>query len=85
MEYRTSDLNLSAFLRTKYNLKIKRLEPDQADRDRALFVFLYDEDFNIEKIISDYFNKDDECSASKYMAALSDLRTWLRNFKMNRE
>jgi len=85
MEYRTSDLNLSAYLRTKYNLKIKKLEPDPNDKDRALFVFLYDENIDIEKIISNYFNKDDECSASEFMSAVSDLRTWLRNFKMNRE
>jgi hypothetical protein len=85
MEYRTSDLNLSAFLRTKHNLKIKKLEPDLADKDRALFVFLYDENVDIEKIISDYFNKNDECSASEFMSALNDLRTWLRNYKMNRE
>lgn len=85
MEYRTSDLNLSAYLRTKYNLKIKRLEPDPTDKDRALFVFLYDENIDIEKIVSDYFNKEDECSASEYMIAINDLRTWLRNFKMNRE
>lgn len=85
MEYRTSDLNLSAYLRTKYNLKIKKLESDPIDKDRALFVFLYDENIDIEKIISNYFNKDDECSASEFMSAISDLRTWLRNFKMNRE
>lgn len=85
MEYRTSDLNLSAFLRTKYNLKIKKLESDSTDKNRALFVFLYDENVDIEKIISDYFNKNDECSASEFISTLSDLRTWLRNFKMNQE
>jgi hypothetical protein len=85
MEYRTSDLNLSAYLRTKYNLKIKKLEPDSNDRERALFVFLYDENIDIEKIVSNYFNKDDECSISDYMAVLNDLRTWIRNFKVNRE
>lgn len=85
MEYRTSDLNLSAYLRTKYNLKIKKLEPDPDDKDRALFVFLHDGNFDIEKVVSNYFNKENECSVSEYMAALSDLRTWLRNFKINRE
>lgn len=85
MEYRTSDLNLSAYLRTKYNLKIKKLESDPTDTDRAFFIFIHDEDFDIEKAVSDFFNKFDECSVNIFMREISDLRSWLRNFKANKD
>lgn len=85
MDYKTSDLNLSAFLKAKYNLKIRTLEPDLKDKDRALFVFIIDEDVPIEQYVSAYYNQDDSCSINIFMREIIDLRSWLRDYKMNRE
>jgi len=82
--YKTADLNLSAYLKARYNLKIKSLEPDPENTDRVFFIFILDKDFDIEKIISDFFNEDDSCSINAFMREISDLRSWLRNFKINK-
>ena len=84
MEFRTSDLNLAAFLKAKYNFKIRNLEPDQQDIERALFVFLLEEDVNIDHCIAEYYNGDDVCSINIFMRELADLRSWLRNYKTNK-
>lgn len=82
--YKTSDLNLAAFLYAKHKLKIEDLEDDPIDRSRIVFKFIIsDDDFNVKKVVSDYFNHNDEVSASDYMTAISDLRTWVRSYKMN--
>lgn len=82
--YRTADLNLSAYLKARYNLKIKELEPDPDNPDRAFFVFILNDDIDIEKVISDFFNENDLCSINAFMREISDLRSWLRNFKINK-
>lgn len=84
MEFKTSDLNLAAFLKAKYNFKIRNLEPDQQDVERALFVFLVEEDININNYIAEYYNGDDVCSINIFMRELADLRSWLRNYKTNK-
>ncbi len=84
MEFRTSDLNLAAFLKAKYNFKIRNLEPDQQENDRALFVFLHDDDIDINRYIAEYYNGDDICSINIFMREISDLRSWLRNFRANK-
>lgn len=82
--YKTSDLNLAAFLYAKHKLKIEDLEDDPTDRSRVVFKFtISDDEFNIRKVVSDYFNHNDEVSASSYMTAISELRTWVRSHKMN--
>lgn len=83
-EYRTSDLNLAGFLRARYNLKIKNLEPDVEDLTRALFVFVIDDDVDIEEAVAQYYNGNDSCSINSFMKELTDLRSWLRNFRANR-
>lgn len=84
MVYKTSDLNLSAFLKAKYNLKIKYLEPDLEDKERALFVFEIENDVIIKQYIVDYYNCDDNCSVNGFMRELNDLRSWLRSFRVNK-
>ena len=85
MEYKTSDLNLAAYLKAKYNLKIKNLESDSQEAERALFVFIIESAFKIEKCIAEYYNGDDVCSINAFTREASDLRSWIRNFKTNRE
>ncbi len=84
MDYKTSDLNLSAFLKAKYNLKIQRLEPDLIDSDRVLFVFEIEETVPIKQYVADFYNCGDNCSVNGFMRELNDLRSWLRSFKVNR-
>jgi len=84
MVFKTSDLNLSAFLKAKYNLKIERLEPDLIDPDRALFVFSVEDDVIVNQYVADYYNCGDNCSINGFMRELNDLRSWLRNFKVNK-
>ena len=85
MRYKTSDLNLAAFLKAKYSFKIETLEPDPKDYNRALFVFFIDDNIEIEQYISNYYNEDDLCSINAFMRELTDLRSWLKSYKMNRE
>lgn len=85
MEYKTSDLNLAAYLKAKYKLKIKGLEPDPLEIDRALFVFNIEEGRDINKHVAEYYNGDDVCSISVFTREASDLRSWIRNFKTNKE
>lgn len=82
--YKTADLNLSAYLKARYNLKIKGLEPDPENKDRVFFIFIIEENFDIDKVISDFFNEKDLCSINSFMREISDLRSWLRNFKINK-
>lgn len=82
--YKTADLNLSAYLKARYNLKIKNLEPDPESTDRVLFIFTLDNDFDIDKAVNEFFNEMDLCSINSFMREISDLRSWLRNFKINR-
>ncbi len=84
MLYKTSDLNLSAFLKAKYNLKIECLEPDLEDKERALFVFKMDDDVAIKQYVAEYYNCGDNCSVNGFMRELNDLRSWLRSFRVNR-
>lgn len=84
MIYKTSDLNLSAFLKAKYNLKIERLEPDLLDKERALFVFNVEDGVAIEQYVAEYYNCVDSCSVNGFMRELNDLRSWLRSFKVNK-
>jgi len=84
MEYKTTDINLAAFLKAKYNFKLKALEPDPMEKDRALFVFLTDQDSLIEQFIFNYYNGDEQCSINEFVREVADLRSCLRNYKMNR-
>lgn len=84
MVYKTSDLNLSAFLKVKYNLKIERLEPDLLDKDRAFFVFNIEDSVSIDQYVAEYYNCDDNCSVNGFMRELNDLRSWLRSFRVNK-
>jgi len=85
MEYKTSDINLSAFLKAKYHFKISRLEPIPKNTDRALFVFVIDDNIEIEQFISDYYNEEDLCSINAFIRELMDLKSWIRNYKTNKE
>lgn len=85
MFYKTTDLNLAAFLKAKYNFKIKNLEPDPRDVDRVFFVFTMDDTTDINQLISSYYNEDDLCSINAFMRELVDLRSWLKSYKINKE
>lgn len=85
MFYKTTDLNLAAFLKAKYNFKIKNLEPDPRDVDRVFFVFTMDDTTDINQLISSYYNEDDLCSINAFMRELVDLRSWLKSYKTNKE
>ncbi len=84
MLYKTSDLNLSAFLKAKYNLKIQHLEPDLIDSDRVLFVFEIEEGVAIKQYVADFYNCGDNCSVNGFMRELNDLRSWLRSYRVNK-
>ena len=84
MDYKTSDLNLAAFLKAKYNLKILKLEPDQLRNDRALFVFIIPDNIDVQQYITDYYNEEDLCSVNSFMREQTDLRTWIKNYKINK-
>lgn len=83
MEYKTADLNLSAFLKAKYNFKILRLEPNPAKPERFFFVFNIDDNIDIEQYVSSYYNEEDLCSINSFVREINDLRTWLKDFKIN--
>jgi len=83
MEYKTADLNLAAFLKAKYNLKVLRLEPNPAKQGQAFFVFSLDGNIDIDSCISTYFNEDDVCSINSFMREQTDLKTWINDFKTN--
>ena len=85
MDYKTTDLNLAAFLKAKYKFKIRNLEPDPRDNDRVFFVFIIDGNVEVEQFVSDYYNEDDFCSINAFMRELVDLRSWLKSYKINRE
>lgn len=85
MEYKTADLNLSAFLKAKYNLKILRLEPNPVKPERFFFVFGIDNNINIEQYVSNYYNEEDLCSINSFMREINDLRTWLKDHKINKK
>ena len=84
MDYKTSDLNLAAFLKAKYNLKILKLEPDQLRNDRALFVFIIPDNIDVQQYITAYYNEEDLCSINSFMREQTDLRTWIKNYKINK-
>ena len=85
MKYKTSDLNLSAFLRAKHSLTIEGLEPDPRNTDQALFVFVVDDATDIQKYVAEYFNGNDLCSINAYSRELTDLRSWLKNYRINKD
>jgi len=84
MEYKTSDLNLAAFLKAKHNFKISRLEPHPIKKDRALFVLIIENNIDIDKCVSDYFNEEDLCSVNSFLREQNDLKTWLKDYKINK-
>lgn len=85
MDYKTTDLNLAAFLKAKYKFKIRQLEPDPRDNDRVFFVFAIDDNIEIEQYVSDYYNEEDLCSINAFMREIVDLRSWLKSYKTNRD
>lgn len=83
MEYRTTDINLAAFLKAKHNLKIERLAPDNKDSSRAFFVFNIDDLSSITRYIAEYYNGNDLCSINIFMRELTDLRSWIKTYRSN--
>jgi len=85
MEYKTSDLNLAAFLKAAHNLKVVRLEPNPFTKDKAFFVFSTTDIAVIERYIASYYNEEDSCSINAFMRELNDLKSWLKDYRINRE
>ncbi|MCK5611201.1 hypothetical protein KAR91_55540 [Candidatus Pacearchaeota archaeon] len=75
--YKTSDLNIAAYLKAKFKFDIVNTECDENTR-RVFFIFdISDKD--IDSIITEYVNGKDKCSVNLFTRELAGLRTMIRN------
>ena len=72
--YKTSDLYLSAFLKSKGT----NLEGATKKKDKVIFIF--QDDGDIEGLVNKYFN-DSEVPVLRFKAALRDLRSIIFNYQ----
>ena len=79
--YRTSDLYLSAFL------KSKGIILQSTEKETGKVIFIFQNEGNIKDLINKYFN-DSDVGVLSYKAALRDLRTIIfsyQNSKLEKE
>ena len=74
-KFKTSDLNLAAFLRVK-KIKLEEVIPSEDPR-RAIFIFDAT-DVPIEKFITDFYNNA-QVSAIELIRELDNLKSMARN------
>ena len=72
--YKTSDLYLSAFL------KSKGITLQSIDRKNDKVFFIFQGDGDIQDLVKDYFN-DSNVKVLSFKAALADLRSIIFNYK----
>lgn len=75
--FKTSDLHLAAFLRTKYNLELDKVTQSEEDPRRAFFVFKT-QGINIEIAVEGFY-KGEEVSALGLIRELDSLKSMARN------
>jgi len=75
--YSTSDLNLAAFLRAKYNLELDKIESSKEDSRRAFFIFKT-RGISIGIAIEAYY-KGEEVSALRLVREIDSLKSMVRN------
>lgn len=75
--YKTSDLNLAAFLRAKYNLELDKVSPSEEDSRRAFFIFKT-QGVNMGVAIESYY-KGEEVSALRLVREIDSLKSMARN------
>lgn len=73
--FKTSDLNLAAFLRAKYNLELERVESE--DSHRAFFIFKIGE-IDIENAVESFY-KGEFVSALGLVREIDSLKSMARN------
>ena len=79
--YKTSDLNIAAYLKAKFNLNIIDSKCDK--KNNRVFFTLDTAGVNIDDIITDYINGKDLCSIHFFTRELSGLRVLIRNLQQN--
>jgi len=78
--YKTSDMNIAAYLKARFRLDIKESERDK--NGRVFFVF-DTQKVDIDEIITDYVNGKDLCSVNLFTRELAGLRVVIRNLQEN--
>jgi hypothetical protein len=69
--YKTSDLNIAAYLKARFRLDIKESERDK--NGRVFFIF-DTRKVDIDAILTDYINGKDMCSINLFTRELAGLR-----------
>ena len=72
--YKTSDLYLSAFLKSKGTIL------KNAIKKNGRVIFIFQDDGDIKDLVNKYFN-DSEVGVLRYKAALRDLRSIIFNYQ----
>ena len=75
-DYKTSDLNIAAYLKAKFRIDVKGSERDK--NGRVFFIFDTSK-VDIDVILTDYINGKDNCSISAFIKEIAGLRVIMRN------
>ena len=78
--YKTSDLNIAAYLKARFRLDVAGSERDK--NGRVFFIFNTSK-VDIDSIINDYINGKDLCSINLFTRELVGLRVVIRNLQQN--
>ena len=79
--YKTSDLNIAAYLKAKFQLNIVDCKRDK--NNRVFFTF-DTANIDIDNTINDFINGNDLCSIHFFTREVAGLRAIIRNLQENK-